>query len=241
MAVAKRFAAEGHRLILTGRRSGRLLKIKADFEHNYGVKCRVLTFDVRSQKAVEAALNALPENWRNIDLLVNNAGLAKGLSEIHEGDLEHWETMIDTNIKGLLYLTRAITPSMVEAQKGHVINIGSIAGHEVYPKGNVYCGTKHAVEALTKAMRIDLHKYNIRVSSISPGHVETEFAVVRFDGDEEKAKIYEDFQPLKAEDVAESVFFVFSQPKHVNIDNIMIWGTQQATATIINRSGRKKG
>jgi NADP-dependent 3-hydroxy acid dehydrogenase YdfG len=171
--------------------------------------------------------------------LLNNAGKAKGLAPIQEGQLEHWEEMIDTNIKGLLYLTRAVAPLMAERGSGHIINISSTAGKEVYPNGNVYCATKYAVEALTKAMRIDLHKYNIRVSQVAPGHVEeTEFALVRFDGDAEKAKIYEDFQPLTSKDVAEAIYFIASRPSHVNIQDVLMMGTQQASSTIIDKSGR---
>lgn len=184
-------------------------------------------------------MDSLPEEWQAIDVLVNNAGKAKGLSPIHEGKLEHWEEMIDTNIKGLLYMTRVIAPGMVARETGHIINVGSIAGKEIYPNGNVYCASKAAVDALTAGMRLDLHKFNIRVSQVSPGHVEeTEFALVRFDGDAERAQIYKDFQPLKASDVAEVIYFQASRPAHVNIQDVVLYGTQQASATVINRSGR---
>ena len=171
---------------------------------------------------------------------MNNAGLAKGFAPIDKGNLEHWETMIDTNLKGLLYVTRAVSPLMVENQKGFIVNIGSIAGKETYPNGNVYCATKAAVDALTKGMRIDLHHHNIRVAGIHPGHVDTEFAIVRFDGDEERANIYEGFKPLEAMDVADAIYFVSTRPAHVNIEDLVIWGTQQASATIIDKSGSDK-
>lgn len=238
-ATAREFARYGHRVILTGRRGERLEELKGDFENEFGADIRTLEFDVRDYQTVQQHLAALPEAWQNIDLLINNAGLAKGLSPIHEGNLEHWETMIDTNLKGLLYVTRCIAPGMVQRRKGHIINIGSSAGKEVYANGNVYCATKFAVDALTRAMRLDLHAYNIRVSQVSPGHVEeTEFAITRFDGDAEKARIYDDFQPLKASDVAEAIYFIATRPPHVNIQDIWMFGTQQASATVVNRSGR---
>jgi NADP-dependent 3-hydroxy acid dehydrogenase YdfG len=198
-----------------------------------------MVFDVRNPAEVRQAIDSLPEEWQAIDVLVNNAGKAKGLSPIHEGKLEHWEEMIDTNIKGLLYMTRVVAPGMVARESGHIINVGSIAGKEIYPNGNVYCASKAAVDALTTGMRLDLHKFNIRVSQVSPGHVEeTEFALVRFDGDAERAQIYKDFQPLKASDVAEVIFFQATRPAHVNIQDVVLYGTQQASATVINRSGR---
>ena len=239
-ATAGLFAREGHRLILTGRRLERLVLLKTELETEQHSDVLILPFDVRDSGAVEAALTNLPEDWQNVDILVNNAGLAKGFSPIHEGALDHWETMIDTNIKGLLYVTRAISPGMVQRRRGHIINIGSIAGKEVYPNGNVYCATKFAVDALTQGMRLDLHKYNIRVSQVSPGHVEeTEFALNRFDGDVERAKVYEDFQPLRAADVAEVIYFMTTRPPHVNVQDVVMYGTQQASATVLDRSGRK--
>lgn len=238
-ATAEIFARHGHRVILTGRRDDRLKVMKDHFSEEYGSDVQVLPFDVRDMNAVKATLENLPENWRNIDVLINNAGLAKGLAPIHEGDLDHWETMIDTNLKGLLYVTRCLAPGMVARRKGHIINISSSAGKEVYPNGNVYCATKFAVEALTQAMRLDLHKHNIRVSQVSPGHVEeTEFALTRFDGDSARANIYSDFQPLKASDVAEAIYFIATRPPHVNIQDIQMFGAQQASATVIDRSGR---
>jgi NADP-dependent 3-hydroxy acid dehydrogenase YdfG len=238
-ATAREFAQLGWKLIVTGRRADRLLELQSDLEKNYNSAVLALCFDVRDQAATEAQLTQLPPDWADIDVLVNNAGLAKGLAPIHEGDLVHWETMIDTNIKGLLYVSRCITPGMVKRQRGHVINVGSSAGKEAYANGNVYCATKFAVEALTKSMRFDLHQYNIRVSQVSPGHVEeTEFALNRFDGDAQRAQIYEDFEPLTAKDVAEAIIFMATRPAHVNIQDIYMFGTQQASATVIDRSGR---
>ena len=238
-ATAEIFARNGYRLILTGRREERLHELKQDFEAKYGTAVLILPFDVRDQAATEAALSNLPESFREIDILVNNAGLAKGLAPIHEGNLDHWETMIDTNIKGLLYVTRLISPGMVSRRRGHIINLGSSASKEAYPNGNVYCATKFAVEALTKSMRFDLHAHNIRVSQVSPGHVEeTEFAITRFDGDADRAKIYNDFQPLKSSDVAEAIYFMATRPPHVNIQDIQLFATQQASSMVIDRSGR---
>ncbi|MBN8684547.1 MAG: SDR family NAD(P)-dependent oxidoreductase [Chitinophagales bacterium] len=239
-ASAELFARNGHRVILAGRRVEKLSGLKTQLEDRFRAEALVLPLDVRDQQGVAHVLDHLPENWKNIDILLNNAGLAKGLAPIHEGDLQHWETMIDTNIKGLLYMTRAIAPGMVARKRGHIINISSSAGKEVYANGNVYCATKFAVEALTRSMRIDLHAHNIRVSQVSPGHVEeTEFAITRFDGDAQRAKIYEDFQPLRASDVAESIYFIATRPPHVNIQDIWMFSTQQASATIVNRSGRE--
>ena len=238
-ATAEIFARNGYRLILTGRRLERLEELKSRFEAEHGSEVHLLQFDVRDQKAVEAAISQLPEAFQDIDILVNNAGLAKGLAPIHEGNLDHWETMIDTNLKGLLYVTHMISPGMVRRRKGHIINLGSSASKEAYPNGNVYCATKFAVEALTKSMRFDLHAHNIRVSQVSPGHVEeTEFAITRFDGDAERAKIYNDFLPLKSSDVAEAIFFMATRPPHVNIQDIQLFATQQASSMVINRSGR---
>lgn len=238
LATARTFAQAGWRLILTGRREDRLEAVKAELIEA-GVEVLGLVFDVRNYHSVAENIQNLPEEWRSIDLLINNAGKAKGLSEIQEGSLEHWEEMIDTNIKGLLYLTRCISPLMVAQHSGHIINIGSIAGKEPYPMGNVYCASKAAVDMLTRTMRLDLHKYNIRISQIAPGHVEeTEFALVRFDGDADRAKIYNDFQPLTSQDVANTIYYMATQPSHVNIQDVVIYGTQQASATVIDRSGR---
>lgn len=183
-------------------------------------------------------INILFQN--RVKVKINNAGLAKGLAPIHEGQLVHWETMIDTNLKGLLYVTRIISRRMVQRRKGHIVNVSSSAGKEAYPNGNVYCATKFGVEALTKSMRFDLYQYGIRVSQVSPGHVEeTEFAINRFDGDAQKARIYDDFEPLKASDIAETIWFIASRPAHVNVQDVVLFSTQQASATVVDRSGRQ--
>lgn len=239
-ATAEIFARNNYRLILNGRRIDRLEELKQELETEYNAQVKLLPFDVRDVYSVKEAIDFLEDEWKNIDVLVNNAGKAKGFDPIQSGKLEHWEEMIDTNVKGLLYLTKAIAPIMTARQTGHIINIGSIAGKEVYPNGNVYCASKAAVDMLTKAMRVDLYKHGIRVSQIAPGMVEeTEFALVRFDGDVEKAKIYEDFQPLTAADVAETIYYVASRPAHVNIQDIVLLSAQQAGSTYVDRSGRK--
>ena len=238
-ATAELFAKNGFRTILTGRRADRLEDLKTHFETEYRNRVQLLNFDVRSLADVKNALETLEDDFKNVDILINNAGLASGMAPIHEGDIEDWERMIDTNIKGLLYMTRAIAPHMVARRKGHIINLSSIAGKEIYPNGNVYCASKHAVDALTRAMRVDLHKYNIRVSQVTPGAVEeTEFAIVRFHGDAERAKIYEDFTPLKASDVAETIYFIVTRPEYVNLQDITMMSTQQASANHFDRSGR---
>jgi NADP-dependent 3-hydroxy acid dehydrogenase YdfG/Tfp pilus assembly protein PilF len=238
-ATAIRFAREGHRLILTGRRAERLKELSAELHDLYNNDITTLEFDVRYLSAAKTSFNSLGPEWENIDLLINNAGLAKGLDYIHEGDVKHWEIMLDTNVKGLLFMTRIIAPGMVARKQGQIINVCSSAGHEVYPKGAVYCATKHAVDALTKGMRLDLYEHGIRVGQVSPGHVEeTEFAVVRFDGDKGRANIYTDFQPLKASDVAEAIFYMANTPPHVTIQDIVLMGTQQASNIHINRNGR---
>jgi NADP-dependent 3-hydroxy acid dehydrogenase YdfG/Flp pilus assembly protein TadD len=239
-ATAEIFAKNGYRLILTGRRFDRLEAVKTVFEEDYKNKIEILNFDVRNVEAVKYAIESLSEEFRNVDILINNAGLASGLAPIHEGDIADWELMIDTNIKGLLYMTRAIAPHMVNRKSGHIINVSSIAGKEVYPNGNVYVASKHAVDALTRAIRADLYKYNIRVSQVAPGMVEeTEFALVRFHGDAEKAKIYEDIQALKASDVADAIYYIASRPENVNIQDVVVMCTQQGSATLYDRSGRK--
>lgn len=239
-ATTELFAKHGFRIIIAGRRKERLESIEKQLIKDYNIECHHLCFDIRNNQAVEEAISSLPKSWENIDILLNNAGLASGYDEIHEGRLDDWEIMIDTNVKGLLYISRIISKRMVQNKHGHIINIASTAGKEVYPKGNVYCATKHAVDALTKAMRLDLHKYGIRVSQVAPGHVEqTEFAMVRFHGDSEKAKIYEDFTPVNSGDIANIIYFIATQPPHVNIQDILVMGTQQASSNFINRSGRK--
>ena len=239
-ATADIFAANGYRLILTGRRSERLEDLKAEYESKYQAEVLIKTFDVRDPFSIDEMMNNLEEAWQDIDILINNAGLAKGLEPIHEGKLEDWETMIDTNIKGLLYMTRAVSPYMVKRRKGHIINISSTSGKEVYPNGAVYCATKSAVEALTKGMRLDLFKHNIRVSQVAPGAVEeTEFSLVRFEGDTARAEqVYENFQPLRASDVAETIYYIATRPDHVNIQDVLMLSTQQASFNLIDRSGR---
>lgn len=240
-ATAEFLAEHGFRLILTGRRKNRLDELAEHLEEEFSTEIKTLHFDVRNVEEVNQAIENLEENWRSIDVLINNAGKAKGFSPIQKGELRHWEEMIDTNLKGLLYMTRAVTPHMVQRGQGHIINIGSIAGKEVYPNGNVYCATKFAVDALTRGMRLDLVNHNIRVSQVTPGHVEeTEFALVRFDGDAEKAKIYEGFKPLTSHDIANAIYYILTCPPHVNVQDIVIMGTQQASATVINRSGREQ-
>ncbi|MBI5914322.1 MAG: SDR family NAD(P)-dependent oxidoreductase [Bacteroidetes bacterium] len=239
-ATAEIFARNGYRVIATGRRADRLEALQQDFKEKYNADLLTLPFDVRNLEAVKSAIESLPEAWQEVDILINNAGLSRGLAPIHEGDIEHWETMIDTNVKGLLYLTRAIAPQMVKRRSGHIVNVASSAAKEVYPGGNVYCASKFAVDALTKAMRLDLYTHNVRVSQVAPGHVEeTEFAKVRFDGDEERAaKVYDSFQPLKPGDVAEVIYFVATRPAHVNVQDVLLFATQQAGSNFIDRSGR---
>ena len=231
------FAKNKYDLIITGRREERLLAVKNELESKYKVKVITLCFDIRKLQEVEKAINSLPADFKAIDVLVNNAGLAAGLSAIQDGNIDHWERMIDTNIKGLLYITKSVSKLMIERQKGHIINVGSIAGKEAYANGNVYCGTKHAVDALNKGMRIDLLPHNIKVSAVNPGMVETEFSIVRFDGDEARAKkVYEGFQPLKPEDIAETIYWMASRPAHVNINDIIIMPAAQANSTTVKRT-----
>ncbi len=235
-ACAYQFAANGYSLIITGRRAERLETIKADIMDEFGIKVYSLRFDIRDHKAVEEAIEQLPAAWRKIDILINNAGLAVGLSRIQDGLIEDWERMINTNIKGLLYISRQIMPLMIARQSGHIINIGSIAGKETYPFGNVYCATKHAVDSITKAMRIDMLEYGIKVTQIAPGAVETEFSNVRFKGDDAKVNsIYQGFEPLHPEDIADAAYYCASLPPHVNINDLLIMPTAQASAGLIHR------
>jgi NADP-dependent 3-hydroxy acid dehydrogenase YdfG len=239
-ATAKYFAKKGYNLIMTGRRQELLDELSKKYTEKYGAKVKTLCFDITDLTATSEAIASLNDGWAKIDVLLNNAGGAKGLESIQTGSIDHWQFMIDTNIKGLLYVTRLIAPLMIERGKGHIINICSTAGHEVYPNGTVYCATKHAVDALTKGMRYDMYKMGIKVSQISPGMVEdTEFSLNRFDGDAERAKIYEDVTPLNAKDVAALIFFVATRPKHVNIQDVLVMSTQQASSTLVDRSGRK--
>lgn len=230
-ACAERFAREGYRLIVTGRRKERLAALQQKLEEGFGAEVMPLEFDVRSREAVTAALESLPDNWRQIDVLVNNAGLALDLSTIDEGNVDDWETMIDTNVKGLLYVSRTVIPWMKARKSGHIFNIGSTAAKIVYAKGNVYCATKAAVDALSQGMRIDLLPYGIKVTAVHPGAAETEFSLVRFKGDESRAKdVYTGFQPLKAEDVADVVWYCASLPAHVCINDLVVTATAQANA-----------
>jgi NADP-dependent 3-hydroxy acid dehydrogenase YdfG len=233
-ATAEIFAKNNIRLVLCGRRKERLLNLKEELSKLTEVT--TLQFDVSKRKEVEIAINALPDNFKQIDILINNAGNAHGLSTIQDGNIDDWDAMLDINVKGLLYVSKAIIPQMTERNNGFIVNIGSIAAKDVYPNGNVYCASKHAVDALNKAMRIDLNKYNIRVSAIHPGAVETEFSDVRFKGDTEKAKtVYAGYKALQAEDIADIIYFVISRPYHVNIEDLVVYPTAQATPTILNR------
>lgn len=233
-ATAAIFAKNNINLILCGRRSDRLEALQQELGKL--TKVFTLQFDVRDKVAVFEAVESLPKEFQQIDILINNAGNAHGLSTIQDGNLDDWDAMLDINVKGLLYVSKAILPQMVQRNNGFIVNIGSIAGKEVYPNGNVYCASKHAVNALNKSMRIDLNKHNIRVSAIHPGAVETEFSKVRFKGDTEKAKkVYAGYDALQAKDIAEIIHFVVSRPAHVNIEDLVVYPTAQASATIINK------
>lgn len=235
-ACAHAFVGLEARLLLAARRLDRLQKLAAAIYAQHGVEVHTIQLDVRDQPAVEAAIGGLSGAWAVVDILVNNAGLSRGLDKLHEGKLADWEEMIDTNIKGLLYVSRAVIPGMVARRSGHVINIGSIAGHQVYPSGNVYSATKHAVNALTQGMRIDLLGTGVRVSTVDPGMVETEFSQVRFHGDETRAaKVYQGLTPLTPDDVADAVVYCATRPDHVNINEIIIMPTAQATVTMVAR------
>jgi 3-hydroxy acid dehydrogenase / malonic semialdehyde reductase len=235
-ACARTFAEAGARLLLAARRLDRLEKLASEFSDTNNSEVRILDLNVCDQKSVAEAIGSLPDSWREIDILVNNAGLSRGFDKIHEGKLQDWEEMIDTNVKGLLYVSRAVIPHMVQRGKGTIINIGSIAGREVYQKGNVYCATKFAVDALTKGMRLDLVDTPIRVCTVDPGLVETEFSEVRFRGDTERAKkVYTDLTPLTAKDVADAVLFAATRPPHVQCAEILLLPTAQASPTVVHR------
>ncbi|MDB5087757.1 MAG: NAD(P)-dependent oxidoreductase [Mucilaginibacter sp.] len=236
-ACAHLFAREKYNLVLTGRRLDRLENLAKKLNTKYNVEVAVSQFDVRNRDEVKDNLEALPAKWKKVDVLVNNAGLSQGLDPIQNGSLDDWDTMIDTNVKGLLYVSKIVANWMIDNKQGHIINIGSIAGKEVYANGNVYCASKHAVDALNKGMRIDLLPYGIKVTAIHPGAVETEFSEVRFKGDKERAKkVYDGFEPLVADDIAETIWFVVSRPKHVNINDMIVMPTAQANAGTIFRS-----
>ncbi len=237
-ATANLLAQNKFDIIITGRRADRLSELAQQLKDETACRVVSLCFDLRSLQETKNAINSLPDNWKKIDVLINNAGLAAGFSNIQDGKIDDWEQMIDTNIKGLLYITRLVTPGMVERKSGHIVNLSSVAGKETYPLGNVYCASKHAVQSLTKGMRIDLLKHGIKVSSVCPGAVNTEFSTVRFKGDTERAdKVYEGFTPLHAEDIAETILFIVTRPKHVNIDDILVMPTAQAYSRDFNREG----
>ncbi|HCC72078.1 MAG TPA: NAD(P)-dependent oxidoreductase [Bacteroidales bacterium] len=238
LATARKLANHNFDLIITGRRKERLENLAEELQkNNKNIRVLTLNFDVRSLSEVVENLGNLDNDWQDIDILVNNAGLAVGLNHIDEGIIDDWERMIDTNIKGLLYVTRVVSPGMVKRGKGHILNVASIAGKEIYENGNVYCATKHAADALSRSMRVDLVKHGIKVSNIAPGLVKTEFSDVRFKGDREKAEVpYKGMKPLTGDDIADVIYYCISLPAHVNIDDVLIMPTAQATSTIVNRS-----
>jgi hypothetical protein len=238
LSTARIFAKNGFDVIITGRRNERLNELEKELL-KYGNRVLSLNFDVRDLKQVESTLGALPKDWKEIDILVNNAGLAVGLGHIDAGVVDDWERMIDTNIKGLLYVTRTISPGMTERGRGHIINIGSIAGKEAYENGNVYCATKHAVDALSKGMRIDLLHNGIKVTNIAPGLVDTEFSIVRFKGDSDKAEVpYKGLKPLTGDDIADTIYYCATLPAHVNINDVVIMPTAQASANHYSRKNQ---
>ena len=235
-SCARAFAVQGAKLILAARRAERLDELSSGLKTEHGSEVHVLKLDVRDANAVERSIGGLPPGWRDIAVLVNNAGLSRGLAKLHEGKLEDWEEMIDTNLKGLLYVSLAVIPGMVARGRGHVINIGSIAGHEVYPLGNVYNATKFGVRALTKGLRLDLNGTGLRVTSVDPGMTETEFSLVRFRGDSERAgKVYQGFTPLSPDDIADAVVYCATRPPHVDVAEIVVMPTDQASTTLVHR------
>lgn len=234
-STAIHFALNGINLILCGRRQDRLDALKKELGKE--VLVHTLNFDIRNRESVQEAVNSLPKEFSQIDILINNAGNAHGMDVIQEGNIDDWDAMLDINVKGLLYVSKAIIPQMVARGSGHVINIGSTAGKEVYPKGNVYCASKHAVDAINQGMRIDLNGTGVRVGAVNPGLVETEFSNVRFKGDEDRAdKVYTGFQPLKPEDIADIIHFVVTRPYHVNIADLVVMPTAQASSTIVDKN-----
>lgn len=237
-ATAETFAALGAKLIMCARRESKLIELAAHLTEKYQTESLLLQIDVSQQEIVFDAINNLPTEWHEIDVLVNNAGLAAGLSKFQDSDLSDWEQMIDTNVKGLLYVTKAILPSMLQRDRGHIINIGSIAGHETYPKGAVYCATKAAVLAISQGIKMDILGSQVRVTTIDPGMVETEFSLVRFKGDAEKAeKIYQGMTPLTPHDIADAIVYCATRPAHVNVSDMIILATDQAAATMTSRKG----
>lgn len=235
-ACARAFAGAGARLVLVARRTDRLHALAEELRAAHGTECHLVALDVRDAAAVREAVDGLPVEWREVGVLVNNAGLGRGMDRVHEGDPAEWDEMVDTNVKGLLFVTRAVVPGMVARGRGHVVNLGSVAGHEVYPGGAVYCATKHAVDAITRGLRMDLLGTGVRVSTVDPGMVETEFSVVRFRGDQERAdRVYAGMTPLTPDDVADAVLWCATRPPHVNIDEIILKPTDQASATQVHR------
>jgi NADP-dependent 3-hydroxy acid dehydrogenase YdfG len=236
-ATAYAFAEKGFRLILTGRRLDRLNKIAELLKKQYATEIITLQFDVRNRQETGHAIDSIPDNFKTIDILLNNAGLAVGLSHIQDGDSDDWDRMIDTNIKGLLYVTRAVAPLMVARGKGHIVNVGSVAGREVYENGGVYCATKHAVDALSRSMRIDMLENGIKVTNVCPGATETEFSIIRFKGDEERAqKVYDGYKSLTAKDIAEIITYIVTLPEHICINDILIMPSAQANTVKFNKS-----
>lgn len=235
-ACARIFAGAGAKLILAARRLERLQQLADALIKEFGIEIHLLQLDVRDRNAVEEAISTLPSAWSNIDILINNAGLSRGLDKLHEGSFQDWEDMIDTNVKGLLYVSRYVVPGMVSRDRGHVVNLGSIAGHQTYPGGNVYCATKAAVRAISEGLKQDLLGTRVRVTSVDPGMVETEFSNVRFHGDAERAnKVYQGVKPLTADDVADVIFFCVTRSPHVNINEVVLMPVDQASATLVNR------
>ena len=236
-ATAEKFAQAGYQLILNARRLDRLEALKTHLVSSYGSQVLLMPFDVRNREEVVQQLDNMPAAWQKIDVLVNNAGLAAGRDAFQDGSMDDWELMIDTNLKGLMYVSKWVVKGMMEQKSGHIINISSLAGQEVYPQGNLYCATKHAVTALSKGMRMDLLPYHIKVTNISPGLAETEFSIVRYKGDTEKAsKVYEGYQPLQPEDIADVIFFAASRPAHVNLEEITILPTAQSDSRTVNKN-----
>lgn len=236
-ATAELYAKNGHNLILTGRRENRLKELKSELENDFDIQVLTLCFDVRYEDQVNSNIQSIPADFQKIGILVNNAGLASGLDPIQDGNTEDWDKMIDTNVKGLLYVSKAIIPGMIERKKGHIINIGSTAGKEVYPNGNVYCASKHAVDAITKGMRLDLLPHRIKVTQIAPGAANTEFSTVRFHGDKERADAaYNGYEPMKAEDIAELIYYASNLPAHLCINDLVVTSLSQANSYVIHKT-----
>lgn len=236
LACAELFAKKGAKLILAARRIEKIYRLKKELERKYKTECLCIKLDVRKNSQVEKTVNSFPDKWKKIDVLINNAGLSRGLDKLHEGKIQDWDEMLDTNVKGLLYVSRAVIPLMVKRNSGHVINIGSVAGHEVYPKGNVYCASKHAVDAITNGMRLDLVDTKIRVTTIDPGLVETDFSIVRFRGNKERAKkVYTGIKPLTPEDVADAVYYAVSRKENVVVAEMILLPAHQGSSMVVHR------